>query len=599
MSNEYLRKSVADRRTGANLIGINVDTSNMNNLSPDFEIAFNQLEAFAKESDNLKIQNEKTRLKLEIAKSRLDFKEKYLSDPTIYSSQEKWDMVTKLYEEERQKAKKIIADSKYLSADEKSFYGKDLDIDFKKDWLDPMNKRNGAVIQERVDEATMLFETAVNNACLDDLYKTDTIDRFIKRVDEIYNPLINSAISTKGNKNKAMIKGVSTIEGVRLNRKLEKDILTNSLLTEEQKQDEIKKVIETLSSDKRINNIAENMTKEYGYDNYEKEYLKSSLKAQYENARAELDKKLYSLSVQKKTQKSLETLRRKQENKDNQIMKAIEDNDPFKVIKAITEKDLTTTEMTAPENSANLNNVYGYTMATFGDKNNSIVGRVVSDIGIANINSDILTAKNDKTLIVNTEYIAKNIIEPYISENYRNYGDDIAMRKDLGIRIKGLNPTVILEGKNNPLYYNTWDTLKIGKENSFRMATERQIPMSLSTKSRKRYNELLEMNINNNLGAFKTVKGNEALNLYLSGLIEQKKDTDIKLEKTASADYNVALSKLLENDDIFNEIKEALPILYKIKVSPINYHPAKLLPYKRQNINNEVEENEEQSIYGV
>ena len=33
MASEYLRKSVADRRTGANLIGINVDTNNMRDLT--------------------------------------------------------------------------------------------------------------------------------------------------------------------------------------------------------------------------------------------------------------------------------------------------------------------------------------------------------------------------------------------------------------------------------------------------------------------------------------------------------------------------------------------------------------------------------------
>ena len=52
MASEYLRKSVADRRTGANLIGIQVDTNNMNNIAPDFKIAFNELEAFAKKLMN-------------------------------------------------------------------------------------------------------------------------------------------------------------------------------------------------------------------------------------------------------------------------------------------------------------------------------------------------------------------------------------------------------------------------------------------------------------------------------------------------------------------------------------------------------------------
>ena len=312
MASEYLRKSVADRRTGANLIGISVDTSNIRDLTPEFEMAFNQLEAFAKQTDEIKINSEKKKIQLEIEKSRLEFKDKYLTDPSVYSSQEKWDEVTRLYEEERKKAKKRISESSYLSADEKVLYNENIDLDFKRSWLDPKMKRNGVVAQERVDTATMLLETAVNNSCLEDLYKTDTIDNFIKQAGEIYSPLIKLGISTDGDKNKAIIKGMSKIEGTRLSRKLESDILYNPMLSEEQKKAEISKAIETLKNPQRINDITENMTKEFGYDNYEKEYLKSSLKAQYENASIELDKKLYNLSVQNKTQKSLEALQKKE-----------------------------------------------------------------------------------------------------------------------------------------------------------------------------------------------------------------------------------------------------------------------------------------------
>ena len=602
MASEYLRKSVADRRTGANLIGIQVDTNNMNNIAPDFKMAFNELEAFAKKADELKIQNERRRLKLDIANSRITFKEKYLNDPSVYSTQEKWDEVTALYEEERKKAKQNIANSKYLSSDEKKLYSQEVDLDYKQAWLEPMSKRNGVVTQERVSEATALLETAINNASMDDLYKTGTIENFISQANEIYTPLINLGIATDGDRNKAIVKGIASIEGTRFERKFENDILYNGAFTDEMKAEEIKKAIGTLNNDGRINSIADSMSKEYGYDDYEKEYLKSSLKAQYQKAEAELNKKLYSISVQNKTQKQLEALNNKQNSKDNEMMKAVEKNDPFAMIKATTGLNLTTTEMTAPQNSAELEKVYGYTMATFGDKNNSVIGRVVSDVGISGINNEISAARNDKTLNVTTEFIAKNIIEPYIAENYRNFGDDIAMRKDLGDRIKGLNPVVILEGKENPKYYSTWDTLKVGKDNPFKMATLNNTVLYLDRGSDKRYKELINMSISGMPGAFNGVKGNDSLNLYLSGLIEQKRETDVKLDEMARADYNKALNYLLKNDDTFEEIKEVLPILYKVKVSPINYQQAKLLPYERQaNKQSEVKEDgrEENSIYGV
>ena len=593
MSNEYLRKSVADRRTGANLIGINVDTSNMRDLTPEFEMAFNQLEAFAKETDEIKINSEKKKIQLEIEKSRLEFKDKYLSDPSVYSSQEKWDEVTRLYEEERKNAKKRISESKYLSKDEKMLYSEDVDIDFKRSWLDPKMKRNGVVAQERIDEATMLFDIAVNNACLDDLYKTDTIDRFIKQVNEIYNPLINSAISTKGDKNKAMIKGVSTIEGARLSKKLESDILYNPMLSDEQKKAEINKAIEILKNPQRINEITESMSKEFGYDNYEKEYLKSSLKAQYENASIELDKKLYNLSVQNKTQKALEALQNKQNNKDNEIMKAIEDNDPFKMIKATTGKDLTTPEMMALENSSNMKNTYGLTMASFSDVNNSVCGQVISAVGTKKIKDGISALKGDGTVKISTQALVENVLNPYITENFRKYGDDIAMLKDIGTRedFKGLfNATVLIKGKENPLYYSTWDTLKEADTSKVQFVGGKFLG-----KGRQRFERLL-----NSKKYVNTPQSAEVLASYLSGLVEQSMDK--KIQSTAKTDYNTAIYKILNDDGKMKYIENnILPILYNVKVSPINYQQAKLLPYERQvNKQSEVEEDDgENAIYGA
>ena len=190
----------------------------------------------------MKIQNERRRLKLDIANSRITFKEKYLNDPSVYSTQEKWDEVAALYEEERKKAKQNIANCKYLSSDEKKLYSQEVDLDYRQAWLEPMSKRNGVVTQERVSEATALLETAVNNASLDDLYKTGIIENFISQANEIYTLLINLGIATDGDRNKAIVKGIASIEGTRFERKFENDILYNGAFTDEMKAEEIKKL---------------------------------------------------------------------------------------------------------------------------------------------------------------------------------------------------------------------------------------------------------------------------------------------------------------------------------------------------------------------
>lgn len=454
MASEYLRKSVADRRTGANLIGINVDTNNMRDLTPEFEMAFNQLEAFAKQTDEIKINSEKKKIQLEIEKSRLEFKDKYLSDPSVYSSQEKWDKVSRLYEEKRKNAKKRISESKYLSADEKVLYSENIDLDFKRSWLDPKMKRNGVVAQERVDEATMLFEIAVNNACLDDLYKTDTIDKFIKRVDEIYNPLINSAISTKSDKNKAIIKGMSRIEGTRLSRKLESDILYNPMLSEEQKKAEINKAIETLKNPQRINDITENMTKEFGYDNYEKEYLKSSLKAQYENASIKLSKDLYNLEKDKKNLL---------EDNSKKIQEAYYKRNTSDYINyKYGVKNVSTSQLLNDEETLKL--VTDIPAEDFGDSKKGLAFPFITDGINTALNGQIAGRKK------NPNYTLDEVYKPiydFATENCGEKAGYVNRRKALIIDYalkNGIEPDILLKGENNPDYFKVSNIMSIGSQ---------------------------------------------------------------------------------------------------------------------------------------
>lgn len=454
MASEYLRKSIADRRTGANLIGISVDTSNMRDLTPEFEMAFNQLEAFAKQTDEIKINSEKKKIQLEIEKSRLEFKDKYLTDPSVYSSQEKWDEVTRLYEEERKKAKKRISESSYLSADEKVLYNENIDLDFKRSWLDPKMKRNGVVAQERVDTATMLLETAVNNSCLEDLYKTDTIDNFIKQAGEIYSPLIKLGISTDGDKNKAIIKGMSKIEGTRLSRKLESDILYNPMLSDEQKKAEINKAIETLKNPQRINDITENMTKEFGYDNYEKEYLKSSLKAQYENASIKLSKDLYNLEKDKKNLL---------EDNSKKIQEAYYKRNTSDYINyKYGVKNVSTSQLLNDEETLKL--VTDIPAEDFGDSKKGLAFPFITDGINTALNGQIAGRKK------NPNYTLDEVYKPiydFATENCGEKAGYVNRRKALIIDYalkNGIEPDILLKGENNPDYFKVSNIMSIGSQ---------------------------------------------------------------------------------------------------------------------------------------
>lgn len=560
MSNEYLRKSVADRRTGANLIGVHVDTGNMGNLSPDFTQAFNQLETFAKQSDELKIQNEKKKIQLDIAAKRIKFKTDYLNDPSVYASQEKWDKTTALYEADREEAKQMIADSKYLNKEERIMMSKSIDIDYKKDWLDPLNKRNGVVIRERVDEATTLLQTAINNASVDDLYKTDTIENFISTATEIYDPLMKLGISTKGDMNAAIIKGISTIEGARLERKAGTELLYNPLLSVEQKAEEIKKAMGTLSDDKRISEIADSMSKEYDFDDYEKEYLKSSLKIQYKKAEEGLNKQLYNLG---KAQKRIEAQEKRNLVQANTVRKAINSNDTFKLTQLKTGVPYNSKNMLDDE--SNMETIYGkgVDIETLGNKSDWRVAKVLDEDTIDSIRKN--KAILDKTSSNGTLNYITTI---YSKADELSMGDESKRNmviKDAAIQL-GLDPNIVLNYEENSRYLTVGDYLKKGQNVNLGIDTETQdletgIRAIFDRKTEEKYLRLF-----NELGG--DDRAYEVLNNYISGYIRVEAD---EYKRTYEKMPVSAIQAVFRNKDIFTQIESDIPILKNIAVAPIKY----------------------------
>ena len=82
---EFLEKVVQNERTGANITGIQVDTSTQHLLNKPFLRGFEELEKIAKEMDAIKIKNKRTEFELNLEQMDLDFAEKW-NDPNIYKS---------------------------------------------------------------------------------------------------------------------------------------------------------------------------------------------------------------------------------------------------------------------------------------------------------------------------------------------------------------------------------------------------------------------------------------------------------------------------------------------------------------------------------
>lgn len=162
----------------------------------------------------------------------------------------------------------------------------------------------------------------------------------------------------------------------------------------------------------------------------------------------------------------------------------------------------------------------------------------------------------------------------------------------------GINPKIVLSGKKKPEVVQIWETCKMGNSEDVEFIGGRFLG-----KGRQRFEKLLEKSKMDKMPV-----SPEILAKYLSGTIE--KNQNLKIKEMAKQGYNRAIYSLLMDDDYYTEIEKALPVLYDVYISPINYRRA---PLKIENlikksseevINKNIEseeenDSEEQSGFGV
>ena len=563
MASEYLRKSIADRRTGANLIGISVDTSNMRDLSSDFEMAFNQLEKFARETDELKINNERTRLKLEIANNRIAFKEKYLSDPSVYASQEKWDETSRLYEQERINAKKLIAESKYLSKDEKSLWAKDMDLDFRKDWLDPMNKRNGVVVQERVNEAMTNIDMITSIASMGDIYDTNIINRAVRDIKSEYKNLINLGVQTENDMNYALAQKIPLIEGSLLLKKINQEIIDNEkYATAKDKILKTNEVIEAFKDSKRL----EEISKQYGFeDGNNKKYFELKTSEVYDGLKKSIEKNIYNIE---KSKERLSNQRKAINSNEKKVRLAINNNDTYKLTEFKTGINYNAKNMIDDEE--NIETLYGKEndIEYFGDVNSCGIAKVLNNVALKEI-------KETKSMLDKTNPDKDiNLLTAIYSYADKISSGDTKKRnmviKDAA-RQEGIDITIALKYENNPEYLTVGRYLKKGKNINLGIEPidedyTKGIKEVFDWRSEDEYLELF-----NELGGDE--KAYEVLNQYISGFIASEAE---QYKRVLNYMPVSAFETILKDKEMFKKLKENLGIVKELAISPINYEYANI-----------------------
>ena len=402
MANEFIEKEVMKERTGANVTPIQVDIQSRFLLNPvnvegvsvkspskipvHENMFIETLGKIAKESEQLKINNEKNLIDIAMKNKDLEFEEKWATVNDKYG--DRFEEYLKDYKEVINSKKSLILNSKYLDSMEKRTFSDNVDIGYK-DWgVKESVKRNQYYIKEQNDIALATLEQrriiGAKYGLNDDekakenyTYMRDTIEHVAK-------------LTGLSEEEKIVMlgKNVGGTEVARLNNRIME--IQNSSMTLEQKKIEIDKVIAYMDNEKIVNDLVDT-TMKYYKGNDEKT-AKEYLKVQFEGETKSVLKGIKSqIDEYQKEQKRIEKARIKSERaaqafyrkqlkssikeKDRQIEKAMNNKDPYAFLKYKYGIDVSYQELS--ERDDLIDGITGRTGISYADKDNSMAFRFV------------------------------------------------------------------------------------------------------------------------------------------------------------------------------------------------------------------------------
>ena len=478
MANEFIEKEVMKERTGANVSPIQVDTqsryllnpTNVEGISvkspskiPVHENMFIEaIEKIAKESEQLKLNNEKNLIDIAMKNKDLEFEEKWATVQDKYG--DRFEEYLKDYGEVIKSKKSLIVNSKYLDSLEKRAFSDNVDINYK-DWGNKEKvKRNQYYIKEQNDIALATLEQrraiGAKYGLNDDekakenyTYMRDTIEQIAK-------------LSGMSEEEKIVMlgKNIGGTEVARLNNRIME--IQNSSMTLEQKKIEIDKVIAYMDNEKIVNDLVDT-TMEHYKGNDEKT-AREYLKVQFEGETKSVLKGIKSqIEEYQKEQKRIQKERIRAEKqmqrlylrnqKMDQALRSEKYSDIKKAFKKKYGRDMTDNDIA--------NGTVNFDWASAGDLDNFDKVEIFDKNKMESLKKNINAQINNGRL---SEAEAKNMVRDYAEKLFEN---DNGPDKDLKVNafIKQYankeNPIPYAYGKEYPELYQAERVNKNSKGN--------------------------------------------------------------------------------------------------------------------------------------
>lgn len=292
MANEFIEKEIMKERTGANVSPITVDTQSRFLLNPTSvegvavksppkipiheNMFLETIEKIAKETEQMKLNNEKNLLDLAMQNKDIEFEEKWSTVNNKYG--DRYEEYLKDYDELIKFKKSLINNNKYLDSLEKRTFSDTVNVNSKTWRLKEGVKRNQYYIKEQNDIALATLEQrkviGAKYGLNDDekakenyTYMRDTIEQIAK-------------LSGMSEEEKIVMlgKNIGGTEVARLNNRIME--IQNSSMSLEQKKVEINKIIAYMDNEKIVNDLVDT-TMEF-YKGNDKKTAKEYLKVQFE-----------------------------------------------------------------------------------------------------------------------------------------------------------------------------------------------------------------------------------------------------------------------------------------------------------------------------
>lgn len=539
MANNFIKQYVADKRTGANLVGIHVDTQSQYLLDRGSGAAMlSALEEIGKKADEAKIQNEKQNLLLSAEEQDLQFKKEVLSDPLLYKDEERYRNALTQFETIRREKESRILKSEYLTADEKKLMARRIRNNDELTLVDMMSKRNGVVIEKQVDDiiANMDRRVAISSdLSLNDIKGAElAIQDFTDMADNLQKltGMTDSEVSL------LVSERVMRMEEGRFNKAINE--IVNSSMNLDQKRAKINNLLSVVKNDNLLTKMAESYASQIKYSKTDEEFktsvefFKSRINDVYENVGYTAQHHLESIQKQLEYDKKI-----KQAEYDQEIENAIFNKNPYKLVYYGSDKKL------KPTFNQMLNNENGI-LEQFTDKTIADFGNIDAGIAFPFLTSPIVRDINDK------------INQKKKTGNYRDYSelyqplydivtelagnDELSPSKrraliiDYGIR-NNIDPTILIKGENNSEYFRIGNLMAEGNIITNEIGFIDQLSkIDLSSKARENFKILSsEFSTNEVLGDYLAAN-------YILGYAKVNNRIDRLLERP-----DIELTNMLKN----------------------------------------------------